>query len=509
MLQIRSNQTLTRTFLAVLAILLGTAPIGQAAKNRAQRDPLEEWHEGPVRYLMNRTETRLFRSLGSHNERLAFIKRFWERRDPDPRTAQNEARMIFWQRVIESNQKFRDTPKPGWKTDRGKIYILLGPPFDISQNRDFDVGNKTVGARGLIRWHYRGLERSANSAEFIVPFYRDNDGDYRLSSDPRLSSLALDVTERKLEQLPGGSFTKLFDQLNWGPSQLSTAMDLGALQEVPSEQDLIRTVVEAEQFVGSCSGAIVAYPLGALDPRGRAEYALTVAIRSAQLTPAWDGSAASLSSRFIANAQVRSDRGTGPVVLDLGELNFAAEPTPDPADPWIRFQTVAAMPTGVLGITGAVLDRVGGNACTAQTTLVVAEDNPRQPQIAGPVLATSRLDAPPDSAGLRPFRVGPAIVIPRLDAIIRNDQPVVIALSVAAAADQDGPIELSWTVTRTIDGGAPELFAQGGPIADGRGARAWEFAAGKLPLGHYTIQLRAKSLDNVEIVRDISFDRVP
>ncbi len=493
----------------LIAVALWTAPNGLAAKHKAEQDPLKDWFEGPVRYLMNRTETRLFRSLQTHDERLAFVKRFWDRRDPDPRTAQNEARMIFWQRVMESNQKFRDTPKPGWKTDRGKIYILLGPPFDISQNLNFDVGDKNVGARGLLRWHYRGLERSTNTAEFIVAFYRDTDGDYRLSTDPRLSRLALDVTEQNLEQLPGGTFSKLFDQLAWGSSQLSTAMDLGALQEVPNEQDLVRTVVEAEQFVGSCTGALVVHPLGARDRRGWESFAVTVAVRSAQLRPLWDGSAAELSSRFIVNAQVRSDRGAGPVVVDLGELNFVAEPTPDRSDPWIRFQTVAALPTGDLSINSAVLDRVGGNACTAQSSLVVEADDPQRPTIAGPVLAISRADAVAEGTAPQPFRLGPAIVIPRLDSVIPSDQPVVIALSIAAPRGADAPVALSWSVTQSIDGGAPQPFASGGPIADGRGPRAWEFPAGKLPLGRYTIELHATSSEGVETIRSLSFDRVP
>jgi len=95
---------------------------------RSAGPPEAGWSEGPVRYLLTSEEQREFLELESTEEIAAFVERFWERRDPDPLTPENEFRDEFQRRVASANQLFADTTKPGWKTDRGKIYMLLGPP---------------------------------------------------------------------------------------------------------------------------------------------------------------------------------------------------------------------------------------------------------------------------------------------------------------------------------------------------------------------------------------------
>lgn len=492
--------------LLAMALVLGPEALGK--RRDTPTDPLLQWDKGPVRYLMGRSETKLYRSLHTTGERQEFIRRFWARRDPDPRTSTNEARLIFWRRVIEANQKFRDTPKPGWLTDRGKIYILLGPPFEINTRQDFDIGEPTVAARGLQRWHYRGLQRAANRAEFIIPFYRDSDGDWRMSSDPRLASIALDLTENSLDGVLGSSLSQLMDKVRWQGGDLNTAMDLGALQEIPTEQDLLRGVVEAEQFVGSCQGELAVHALGELDAAGRERYAITLGIRADGLNPAWDGSAAGLATRFVATAQLRSAGGAGPVAVDLGEFSFSAEPNPDRADPWLRFQALVGLPSGRLGLTAAVLDRLAGNACSAESVIEVAKADPAAPRIAGPVLAARRIDTAPLPGEAQPFRLGPALVMPLLGRGPSVRDPFSIGLIVASAPDRDEPVALSWEVVRVSADGTLQSVGAGGPLPDGRGPRAWDFPAGALAAGKYRLTLRAQG-SQTELIRALDFEIAP
>ena len=107
--------------------------VGQAvpATARGKDVPNPEWREGPVRYLMTRQENQVYKGLKSDEARRRFITQFWKRRDPTQETPINEFRDVFWRRVQSASDLFTDdTPFEGWLTDRGKIYILLGPPSE-------------------------------------------------------------------------------------------------------------------------------------------------------------------------------------------------------------------------------------------------------------------------------------------------------------------------------------------------------------------------------------------
>jgi GWxTD domain-containing protein len=114
----------------------------QAAKNMSQKhkDFISE-----VRYIINKKEKKMFYSLATEEERNDFISDFWKKRDPDPATDENEFRAGYYDRIEQANMLFRDGGKNGWKSDRGRVYILLGPP----EHRRFNPGkvSSSVSAR--------------------------------------------------------------------------------------------------------------------------------------------------------------------------------------------------------------------------------------------------------------------------------------------------------------------------------------------------------------------------
>jgi GWxTD domain-containing protein len=81
-----------------------------------------------VRYIISKNEKDRFYSLATDEERKEFIENFWTQRDPDPATEENEFRDEYYKRIDEANHLFRGESGRGWLTDRGRIYILLGPP---------------------------------------------------------------------------------------------------------------------------------------------------------------------------------------------------------------------------------------------------------------------------------------------------------------------------------------------------------------------------------------------
>ncbi|HET9480785.1 MAG TPA: GWxTD domain-containing protein, partial [Candidatus Polarisedimenticolia bacterium] len=91
-------------------------------------DPDRAWARGPVWYVMTHAEYSGYRRLRTQDDRAGFIREFWSLRDPIPDTPENELEAEFWERVRIADDRFGQDIKPGWKTERGKVFIMLGPP---------------------------------------------------------------------------------------------------------------------------------------------------------------------------------------------------------------------------------------------------------------------------------------------------------------------------------------------------------------------------------------------
>ena len=81
-----------------------------------------------VRYIITKPEKKMFYKLATTEERKEFIEDFWKKRDPDPSTEENEYKEEYYTLIEEANHLFKDEKKQGWLTDRGRVFILLGPP---------------------------------------------------------------------------------------------------------------------------------------------------------------------------------------------------------------------------------------------------------------------------------------------------------------------------------------------------------------------------------------------
>ena len=114
--------------LAVAATLLALV-CGLAAAQDTVAPRHRAWLEEEVVYIIAETEREAFLRLEGEDLRDAFIEAFWERRDPNPTTAENEYREEHYARIAYANEFYgRDTGRAGWRTDRGRFHIVLGPP---------------------------------------------------------------------------------------------------------------------------------------------------------------------------------------------------------------------------------------------------------------------------------------------------------------------------------------------------------------------------------------------
>ena len=131
------------------------------ADQKIKKEPLSEaskqWLEEVVPYIITPAEREVFLSLPNEEERGKFIENFWKRRDPEPQTPENEFKIAYYRRIAFANKFFTVGGTPGWKTDRGRVFILLGPPSEIQS--DYLSGRSSINRPGTIKeiWTYWNL----------------------------------------------------------------------------------------------------------------------------------------------------------------------------------------------------------------------------------------------------------------------------------------------------------------------------------------------------------------
>jgi GWxTD domain-containing protein len=118
-------------FRAGWILLLFIAAACRVSKVEQQLSPQNSEFLSQVRYIITNEEKKAFLALPD-SDKEQFIEEFWKRRDPDPGTKENEFKIEYFKRIESANKLFGGEGRPGWLTDRGKIYILFGPPASRS-----------------------------------------------------------------------------------------------------------------------------------------------------------------------------------------------------------------------------------------------------------------------------------------------------------------------------------------------------------------------------------------
>ena len=119
------------------------------------------WLQDEVAYIITDREREVFLALETSDERKAFIDAFWRKRDPIPATPQNELKDEHYRRLEHADQKFREiASRPGRKTDRGRMYVILGEPRNIER---FDNNNQVFTTE---LWFYDG-----DTSKGLPPFF--------------------------------------------------------------------------------------------------------------------------------------------------------------------------------------------------------------------------------------------------------------------------------------------------------------------------------------------------
>lgn len=164
-------------------------PMGNVRKVTTEANKVyKKWMDNDVAYIITDQEKKAFKALTTDDERENFIENFWRRRDPNPDTEENEYREEYYERIAYANQHFA-SGIPGWKTDRGRVYIAHGKPDSIeahpaggSYDRPSWEGGGSTSTYPFEIWFYRHLDGVGDGLEieFVDP---TGTGEYRMARD--------------------------------------------------------------------------------------------------------------------------------------------------------------------------------------------------------------------------------------------------------------------------------------------------------------------------------------
>jgi GWxTD domain-containing protein len=150
------------------------------------KEAYKRWLNTDVDYIITKEEKRAFLALQTDEERENFIENFWRRRDPNPDTEENEYREEYYERIAYANQHYT-SGIPGWKTDRGRIYIAWGKPDSVESHpaggaydRPSYEGGGSTSTYPFEIWFYRHLDNVGDGIEieFVDP---TGTGEYRIA----------------------------------------------------------------------------------------------------------------------------------------------------------------------------------------------------------------------------------------------------------------------------------------------------------------------------------------
>jgi len=171
--------------------------------------PWKKWLNEDVTYIITDEERQAFKHLQTDEEREQFVENFWKRRDPTPDTEENEYKEELYRRIAYANDHYA-SGIPGWKTDRGMIYIKYGAPDEVdshpsggSYQRPMEEGGGETSTYPFEDWRYRYLDGIGTNIEieFVDPTMT---GEYRMTMDPSEKDALLYV--------PGAGLT-LYEQM--------------------------------------------------------------------------------------------------------------------------------------------------------------------------------------------------------------------------------------------------------------------------------------------------------
>ncbi|HKY32065.1 MAG TPA: GWxTD domain-containing protein [Candidatus Polarisedimenticolia bacterium] len=472
------------------------------------------WARGPVWYIMTHSEYGAYRRLKSDSERRGFIRSFWQRRDPLPDTPDNELEREFWRRVNTVDGHFGQEVKPGWKTERGKVYIMLGPPDNVEEDGilfdrwaasrwTYDLGGLSPSLR-VVLVDALGIPPDRRVVKLKVR--EETEGARSVDHGMPVQASVL----RPTESLPlAESLVRRFP----GPDSLRS---LGQVMRVPETMEPPATVHVSTVFSHVPIRARVDFKPGlASASRPRTAVAVTVGVRWSDLERA--GITSFQPSHALLTGHLTSLSGDKARHRIAGVFSPERELAGSGSGEIVHtFQAVANVPPGRYALDVSyqdVEDRVMGSVHEEINVPAFEQDG----LTVSTMVLASRLDwiegAPEEGRVDAPFTYGAYRVVPRTSSSFRPAEQLTVFYRVyGARPSTDGRPALDITYQFYVEDG-PRWLPVGAPIALSGVAdaeQAWGVPLEGWPAGRYRLEATVVDrLSDEAAVRGLFFEIVP
>ena len=482
-----SQKLILRSALVVLTLLLATSfafsqtektkqlrrvkpapqsPDEQPRKiNPEPQNAYERWLKEDVSLIITPDERRAFEKLTTNQEREEFIKIFWGVRDPDPDTQENEYREQHYERIAYANEHFT-SGKPGWMTDRGRIYVKFGKPDQIEshptgglyQRMSYEGGGSTT-TYPFEKWFYRYIAGvgSGVEIEFVDP---SGSGEYRIARDsnekdalahvPGIGRMPVDSLDSGYRREQDSPFAKmiLLNDLEKAPE--IERRFLGGRTGGPTVDDNpLNFDIRADFFMLSDSRVLTAFTVqtenkdlvfedsGGLQTARLNIFGKIVTVTDKRVGAFEDSVTTSATVAELSDARERKSAYSKAVVLGPGRYR---------ADVIVR--DVVSGATGVRQFAFQVPKYEGGKLATSSMILASKLEN-----LAGRLASG-------------PFVIGQTKVIPNMSGRYRRGEPVGVYLQLYNAGIDQTTLRPSVDVEYVLVKDSKEIYKQ---VEDWRG----------------------------------------
>ena len=487
-------------FLAMLAFFF-VGETGAADSGINFDKPTKDWYQGAVRYIITHQEVKAYKALENELDRQNFIDWFWDRRDMTPGTEVNEFRDRYQQRVFEANRMFGDTAKPGWKTDMGKIYILVGPPDDINK----DIMAKSH--RGMVFWVYRRPPFPEMVTNTVIAFAKDKSGEFVLSTTPTIDSdvaRGLNFVDRFQKDsngdmvIPYKRDPALVMQgvpLSQGP--LETMMIAGRMQQVPpAEAEMFKSFAVTREFFNGIPTETRCDFYKAGD--GSTYTTVTVGIKSTAVQYRTVGKKE--QPDVVVFGKLTSKENPSEVYALAGDNNFAESVTNQEAgvEDLLVFQATAGMKPGKYELLLGVQDRVSKKLSSFKKEVVIPDFAAADLSLSSITLARDMEPIDIQTSPGKPFHMGKFRLVPSVDAVFRKASELNVYFQVygPVADPETGKFRLDVDYhfrSKSPDGTLAEFGGYSVKGAVGQ-VQGYAVALQKWPAGDYEVAVTVKDL---------------
>lgn len=438
------------------------------------KDVYKKWLSNDVAYIITEQEKKAFKTLKTDEERENFIENFWRRRDPNPDTEENEFREEYYERIAYANEHYA-SGIPGWKTDRGRIYIAWGKPDSVeshptggSYDRPSYEGGGSTTTYPYETWFYRHLDGVGDGIEieFVDP---TGTGEYRIARNA--------YEKDALANVPGGGLTtaeqlgvsdKSQRQLGAGNTYYGREQDnpfrklevLTALQRPPQVK-----FSDLQEIAGGSSGVFDNNPL---DFNMRVDFfrqsddrvVTTFTVQADNKELVFDNVGGFPTARINIFGRVTAVSGKRSGIFEDSAVTTAtAEELAEAKDRKSIYQKAIALTPGTYKVDVVVRDVVSGNRGVRSLGFTVPKYDDAKLSTSTLILAsTLRSTTERDTGGS--FVIGGAKVIPNLAGVYKKGQDVGVYMQVYNAGIDQTTLRPAVDVEYILTKGGKEVMRQ-------------------------------------------------